>query len=119
MRGSPSVLTNINQQSFESNPSTDITAANLRQKIIYQQIPVYAAARQYSVPLSQYNRGWVSSDVPTVPGPSYPNPVEAPSIAYANKSYSQLVRAAAQPAKVDNRQPNILTAPPIQTRYGV
>lgn len=117
--GAPSVITNPFQRSYESAPLNDAEAKVLRSVQTLQSVPVYGQAYQFSVPGNEYNRGWLSADVPPVPGPTYVSPpVSAPEIQYVSKSYSRLVTRAAQPPVSNNRQSVQLTAPPIITTFG-
>lgn len=117
MAGAPDVITNAFQQQSRSDPMTDSVAAAFREKQIIQQIPVYGSTLQFSVPPVYYNRGWVAPDVPTVAGPTYPRPVQAPEITYLTKAYSNLIALSAKPPVVQNRQAVQLTAPSIDTTY--
>lgn len=116
--GAPDVLTNPMQQVSRSDPATDLVAATLRSKQVVQQIPVYQPAFQFTVPSRQFNRGWISQDVPTVPGPTYIVPdVQAPEIQYSSKAYRGLIALAANPLNVSNRPSVQLTAPGIETSF--
>jgi hypothetical protein len=117
MSSAPDVMTSAYQQPSTTDPHTDAVAATLRSKTVVQEIPVYQPAFQFSVPSNVYNRGWIASDVPTVPGPTYPYPVQAPPIQYKAKSYSTLIQKAANPSLIVNREPIQLSAPSIQTTY--
>lgn len=117
MAGAPDVMTNALQQPSMSDPYTDAVAVDFRNKRIVQDIPVYQPSFQFSVPERQFYRGWIAPDVPTVAGPTYPQPVQAPDVIYANKSYQYLIQKSANPTPTPNRQPVQLTAPDIQTTY--
>lgn len=117
MSGAPAVRTNPFYQGYESNAKQDAEAAIFRSQHVIQQIPVYGANTQYSVPPTYYNRGWYAPDVPTCAGPTYPAPVEAPSVQYLNKSFSGLVVQSANPLNTPNRSKQLLSAPAIATTY--
>lgn len=117
--GAPSVITNSFQRSYESAPLNDAQAKVFRSVQTLQSVPIYGQAYKFSVPGNEYNRGWLSGDVPPVPGPTYVSPpVSAPEIQYINKSYNRLVTRASQATGSSNRQSVQLTAPPIITTFG-
>lgn len=117
--GAPAVSTNPYYTGYNSNPKQDYEAAVFRGQHIIERIPVYGRNIDYTVPhIYRRNRGgWVASDVPTVPGPTYPTAVEAPAIMYKNKAYDGLIAASAKPVPSPNRRQMNLGAPDIQTTF--
>ena len=113
--GAPAVQTTRRDTGWTGNPVQDQQSQVMRMKVPVAPIPTWQPAYQFSVPAFAYKiRGnWTAPDVPTCPGPTYPWPTEAPEIQYRNKSYSALIRNAAQPIRVPPQPGYVLSAPDV------